>query len=630
MRKWTNIVRAFSVLTFAASLMGCQNESLEKTDEACKVGFYVGEGQTRTIMQPNGLSTVWQSGDKLALWAKNSSGEFSLGNQVFEAYGIDGKRGFFTSTLASVMENDTYTYYCCYPLPKSVDGTSVTFSLPSVQDGKVTGGADIMIADPVQFGPLAALPEPEDHTNMRMRMNRMMHQFRFYIPSDNEVIGEEKIERILLNFPSGVAGTVTLDVADKNVLPVLTESVADIQMNLAEPLGISGDEQQFACLAIAPKQFEEEDPKLYLKAYTDEQIAIFDPISLSNRNFLGGHSTPVRLNVKELVDFAGILEFKLNSNNLGENPVKITFSAESGCNFGDGASNTYVYETGSEIQSGEVIKFKFEEDEDAYMAFSGKSVTVTYESENAIVSEDITMPEITGRGKTSVSMNVPYLLFEDFSCVYKEANNLGNNDYSSSETSQPGDLLDGCMSHTGWNAARYWTTGNCMRINSRHQEVSVKIPFVGTLSFASDHHGRLDSCPLSGIKSGKSVKLHVTFDAGGNTNSGSSLGVTSSAISVAMHQNSGKLDGIPTGKSSYNKDYSTTLADFGDTYETFNIGSDFGDNAFTSTFPTYSLEITGAKSTSRICFYPTLGTDSGIGNAEFNVYIDNIKVKIVK
>ena len=320
----------------------------------------------------------------------------------------------------------------------------------------------------------------------------------------------------------------------------------------------------------------------------------------------------------------------MNSNNLGENLTKITFSAESGCNFGDGASNTYVYESGSELQLGEIIKFKFEEDEDAYMAFSGKSVTVTYESENAIVSEVVTMPAITGRGKTSVSMNVPYLLFEDFSCVYKEGESYGNNSYSDSEREQPGSSLDGCMSHTGWNAARYWTTGNCMRINSRHQEVSVKIPFVGTLSFASNHHGRLDSCPLSGIKSGKTVKLLVTFDAGGNTNSGSSLGITSSAISVARHENSGKLDGIPTGKSSYNKDYSTTLADFGDTFETFSLGSDFGDNDFTATFPTYSAEITGAKSTSRICFYPTLATESGIGNAEYNVYIDNIKVKIAK
>ena len=622
MRNWTIIVRAFSVLALTA-FVGCQAVSLETQQVAHEVGFYAGGGQTRTIMQSNGLSTSWQSGDQLAVWAKNSAGEFSFANQIFKAYGIDGSRGFFTATLNSVMADDTYTYYCCYPAPKAVNGTEVSFDLPAVQDGKVTGGADIMIAEPVQYGPLAALPEPENHTNMRMSMNRMMHQFRFYIPSDNEVIGDAELERIILNFPSGVVGTVTLDVADKTVAPVLTDEVADIQINLAEKLGISGEEPEYACVAIAPKQFEEGD-MLELKAYTEDQIAFFDPIDLCARNFEGGHSTPVRLNVKEMVDYAGIITFTLASNNLGENPNVITLEAPAGCNFGDAGSNVYVYNPGRAIEVGETLTFKFETDEAAYTAFSGQQITVTYDSDNAIVTETLTMPTITQTGKTYASLNVPYLLFEDFSCVYAEGESYGNNSYSQSERDQPGSLLDGYMSHTGWNAARFWVKDGAVRINTRYQCVKV------IMSFASTHYGRLDTPALSAIKSGRQVNLSVSFDAGGYKHTSSSIEISNMKLSVATHTNSGKVDGIPTGATGITSKYDTTVEDIGTTYDSVNIPNDSGDNAFGNIFPSYSASVLGAGSATRICFYPDYTVASGTGNAEFNVYIDNIKVKIVK
>ncbi len=62
----------------------------------------------------------------------------------------------------------TYTYMCCYPVPSSVNGTKATFNLPAVQDGKASGGADIMIATPVEHGPLAPVPDPEDHSGMSL------------------------------------------------------------------------------------------------------------------------------------------------------------------------------------------------------------------------------------------------------------------------------------------------------------------------------------------------------------------------------------------------------------------------------------------------------------------------------
>ena len=179
-----------------------------------EVGINAGRGsQTRTVMLPNGLSAAWEDGDELAVWARNSSGSYILAKQIFKTYGADEAHGFFTSTLASEMPEGEYTYLCCYPAPLSVSGTSLTFNLPAVQDGKASGGADIMIADPVQHGPLAPLADPDDHSNLSLRMNRLMHQFRFWIPEGRNPMGEP-LEEIIMTMPQNIAGTVTADLSN--------------------------------------------------------------------------------------------------------------------------------------------------------------------------------------------------------------------------------------------------------------------------------------------------------------------------------------------------------------------------------------------------------------------------------
>ncbi len=618
-------VHVFSALAAVGLLSSCQEDVCMTQQSEHTVGFYAGGSQTRTSMLPDGLSSIWTEGDQLSLWALNSSGSYTLSNQIFKAYGLDAGRGFFTSTLSEHMPEDTYSYIACYPAPVSVSGSKVTFNLPSVQDGKASSGADIMISDPVQYGPLTAIPEPEDHSGLRMRMNHMMHQFRFFVPEDDQLLGDEKIERILLTFPKGVTGNVTLDVEDPDGPVELTDNQAEVELRLAEPIGVSsGDDYEFACLAFAPVQFDE-GQVLQLKAYTDDKIVFIDPVDLKAKSCASGHSTPVKLRICDVADYAGIIYLNLVTNNLGENPKKITLTAPEGCNWGDGGSNVFVYDPGREIQTGETLAFKFETDESAYTAFSGQPIDILYDSENALLSERLTMPVITGRGMTSLSMTVPYLLFEDFSCIHTEGESYGNNSYSSSEREQPGKSLDSYMSHKGWNAARFWMkAGTCVRINTRYQEVKI------LFTFASTHYGRLDTPQLSGLKDGKSVNLSVIFDAGGNKHSESSLDVLSPSIAVATHSNTGVLNGIPTGTAGLGSNYDTTLADFGTTHEDIPIEDNCGNDAFSSTFTTRTATVNMANCTNRICFYVKYTSKSGIGNNEFNVYIDNIRVKIAK
>lgn len=633
-KKWTRFVRAFSVCTIAATLSACQEDLIEKQQVAHEVGFYAGGVQTRTTMLPNGLSAVWEPGDELAVWAKNSAGEFTLQNQTFKIFGIDGGWASFSTTLSDRMLEGNYTYMCCYPAPLSVDSTKVIFNLPSVQDGKVSGGSNIMIAQPKEYGPLTSIPEPDDLSALSLSLKPIMHQFRYYIPGDDQKIGYEKLQKILIDFPSEVTGRVTLDVSDPNASPLLEDASSSVELQLADPLGKSDSEISYACLALLPQKFEE-GMLMHVKAYTEDKIAYFAPIDLKGKTCLSGHSTPVKLNILELVDYAGIIYVTIGTNNLGENPQIITLTAPEGCNWGDGGSNVYVYNPGREILVGETIAFKFETDVDAYTEFSGKEISITYESENALMSETLTMPEITGRGKTTVSMTVPYLLFEDFSCVYAEGESYGNNDYNTNdERVQPGSTLDACMHHKGWSAARYWTTGNAIRINSRYQLTGVNLGFV-KYSWASTHYGRLDTPPLTCLKSGKNVSLNIEFSAGGYLYS-NKVELSNKTVSVATHNASeAVLDGIPVGSNGISSSYDTTIDDMGTLCGSFTLDKNYGDNAFNSSYETYSVLATDMTSSSRVCFYPNLfpvSKDDAIatGNAEFYVYIDNIKISITK
>ena len=631
-QRWNKWFRTSFVPMMALVLSACHADFRSPVNQPKEVGFYAGGAETRTEMLSNGLSTKWVAGDELAVWARNSSGAFTLSNQIFKTYGLDGARGFFTSELAEPMPEDTYTYYCTYPVPVSVNGTSVTFNLPAVQDGKVTSGADIMIADPVLHGALTPVPDPEDHSGMRMSMNRMMHQFRFYIPEGNTVIGEEELHKIMLTFPSDVAGKVTYDLADMDAAPALSESTGSLELQLAEPLGISGATPEYSCLALVPSSFAEGDV-LQLKAYTEDKIAYFDPIDLQARTFEAGHSTPVRLNVKELKEFAGILTFTLSVNNLGENPNVITFKAPEGCNFGDGGSNVYVYDPGREIQVGETISFKFEEDVQAYMAFSGKPIDVSYDSEHAVMKETVTMPAITQSGKTDASLTVPYLLYQDFSGILKDGESYGNNSYASDERTQPGVSLDGIIPENGWNAARFWMKpdGGAVRINMRYQMVRIGIGSFG-ISFTTSHYGRLDTPPLAALKDGAVANVRVYFDAGANVNTGSNDDAESgnmTFISLTTHEHaSNPINGVGTGTGE-----SGDLADFGvQYYKSAAMPNAYGADDFLNTYPTHTVTGVEANRTTRLCFYPSSAfIKEGLGiNAEFNVYIDNIKVQIAK
>ena len=190
--------------------------------------------------------------------------------------------------------------------------------------------------------------------------------------------------------------------------------------------------------SIFPTSFDASD-SFSIKVYSTTKIGTTEPISLGGRTFAGGHSTPVRILLSDVRDYARI-RFTVSANNLGENADAVRLAAPEGCVWGDG-STIYEYRPGHEITTGETFNIVFE-DTDAYRAFSGKDVTVTFDTEHVDASQTVRMPDMSSSLIAEISASIPYLLYEDFSGV--ESFNSGDK-YSTSNmgSKSPKAFLDG-------------------------------------------------------------------------------------------------------------------------------------------------------------------------------------------
>ena len=597
-----------------------------------EVGLFAGGVQTRTEMLQNGLSAIWSDDDKIAIWAVGSGGGYTLSNQVFEAYGLDGKRGYFTSVLSSPMPDGIYTYYCSYPTPVSVKGNILEFILPSVQDGKASGGADIMVATPVSHNALTALPEVEDHSSMSLEMNRMMHQFRFWVPAEDTKLNGAAIERMELIFPIPVAGNVQLDVSDPTYAPVLESGNTGITLDLKEPL--SSSRQNYACAALVPVTFAQ-GQYLEIKAYTSDKIVEIDPVDLRAKTCLAGHSTPVMLIVKSVKDYPYQLTFKVAANYLGEDVGSIRLEAPSGCVWPGQNSNVLTYSPEYKISAGEEFVLRFE-DQAQYMAFSGKTISVTYDSENAVTRETLVMPDLSANDKVNISLTVPYLFYEDFSAIPSFDDGHDNPKVGTSSDTYKGitELSSKSSALSGWYGTRIGgQSGTSIRICCRYEHV---------LLAGAYYKGRVYTPFLSNIKDGKDVKLSVSFRYGSDRNERDPLlgsppdkspvmyfGVNTQDYVTNPDENEGDIIDQITGLiggSGYASNVPTSLSPMV-------IKGEYlpkTGGSYTSFAGTKTVTIDNVDNGMRLAWIVSTDNSSSNTNANYWLYLDDIKVSIAK
>lgn len=603
MNIFNKIVSVAVSLSLLAACSTSHDESANSQPLPVEVGFELSGAATRTTIGDDGETTRWVEGDKLSLWAKDASGNYAVQNATFALryFSTEYDKAYFAATIAAMAEGE-YTYYLSYPLPKAVEGTKATYSLSASQSGKYEGGHDIMIAEPVVAEALTSAKRVELNTVMR----HQMHALKITIPEKASNFAS-KIHSIEVTFPCAVVGDMTLDVADLNTEPAYTNTSNTITVKSDEGFDVGSDIWVFVLPGTVSG-----DVSYKITGFEQRSEVATYPFE---RELQAGHVTPIRMAMPPFEKYTAF-HFSIGENYLGEDFNFFTLYDNNGTNMGTyhrNAENRYTFE------------YKGEFDVTPY---NNSNWTLVFDSENAVVENKVNMGELRPYFSNNIApVDIPYLLFENFENV-SVSESYGDNSYSSSEREQPGKSLDGAMPTNGWNAARYWLKPGAMRINTRCQCVKVFV------AFASSHYGRMDTPQLwdgsRGIKPGKSVDVKLQFDAAMNRHTSSSLTVTEAGIAVATHTNANNpIDGIPTGTSGLGSSYSTTLADFGTTWFQQPLAETAGDNAFGATFPTYSTDFK-VSSDSRICFYPTLKCNDGIGNTEINVYIDNIKLQIAK
>ena len=596
-----------SVIATLALLAGCirttdENATVEAAKSELSIGLPI--GISRTAIDADGKAT-WTPGDTFALWAEAADGGYALEALRFRMmyYWHSRQSAVFTSITDGVAEGD-YTYYAVAPMPTSQSGKVATFNIPAEQEGGTFNGAyDVMVAAPL-FGEAVVLDRVN---NLALDFSHKMHTLKVNIAENNLGCG---ISQLRFTFPTNVTGNVSVDITDPSTPATLEQGSKNVYINTAE----SVDKDGTAWGVIFPQEVTED--VTFTAIGVDGRESCSKKISFS-KVCREGHITPLAITVPAM---KATLRFSIGNNYLGEKIQTMTITDHTGANFvfPYNEKNIYDYTVDSS-------------DPTVFDHYEGKTFTATFESANAIVSTTFTMPSALSNGMNVIAaLNVPYLFFEDFSCIHTAGESYGDNDLASSERNQPGASLDSYMDHKGWNAARFMLgVGTCPRINARYQQVGITWPV--KYEFLSTHHGRLDTPAISNLKDGAKVKIRIQFDAGGVEYRGNYTNKEALTVNLTSHESTASvIDGIPTGATGINSSYDTTIADFGTKLFSAILTASYNTSSFGSTFPTHSAEILNVTKKTRFCFFPeSTFTMSGITNNEVAFYIDNIRISIV-
>ena len=576
--------RIFLILTtLSLLLVSCEQiDSPAVPEGKVRVTIKSGSDMSRTSVAANGLSTTWRSEDQIAVWASNGSNNV-LNAHPFKVYYSIGNYAEFTADINPMGEGE-FSYYSTHPVPASVSGTTAMFPLESVQQGSFDGTNDILVAYPATGKAL----ENED-AEVSLKYKHKMHTLRMFVPDNVEGMGEP-IRRIDITFPTEVVGDVSVDYTSATAPATLSNGSKIVSIEIPEGLSPSSDDnRQYAYAIVFPATMNESD-QITFAVRTDN---FHSAQTFAARTLSEGGSTPVRLTCTP--DLSSILRFSIKDNFLGEDPTKVTIKAAIGEVVIDCATtfDKYGY---------------YDLDVTDLDGLAGQPITVTYESENAIVTQSLTLPNYEAGKLTDVELTVPYLLFEDFSGISPFESNTY--EFTAFNYNPSAIKLDN-YGLTGWTGARIGGGANA--------NIRIACRFETGIGSAKSYKGRCDSRPLSQLKAGKSVKLNVSYDYAADLHEeiGSGGAVTFWAGTTTT---SGAIKGdvgitkVVLGESTLSTDGPCAK------------GSWYGNTPNTQTYT-----VDGCGSTTRLSW--RVGTNrkaSLAGRGYYWLYIDNVKVSIAK
>lgn len=496
-RIWTTLC----ILTLTASSCsqpaetGMGNAPLRVT-----IGSEPGIGmEVRTALEDDGFTVRWVKGDRIALWSINETDQAQFSAVPFFLYSFNEtyRSAKFTGTIEPMPEGN-YTYCALSPVPESTEGTKGIYTIPAMQDGAFHSEWDVMTAATVTG---EALQEGDNSGAINLAFTHKMHLLEIRIPENR--LGEP-VKGLEITFPVPVAGTFKVDAANPDAEPELINGNNTLTIELPTP--VEANEVVYA--TIAPVEIDKSLPvSLLAFGETGQSRAIRIP----GKNFAEGHYTPIAFTVPEMEMIYTKLVFSLNGTGeatLGEKVERFTVTGPEGCDVGNG-TNSCSFEVNEAGKYEIVFRHEFAD------GLSGETFTVSYESENAVVSDTFTMPPLKAETSNPIpALDIPYLFEEKFDELTSDGGSFSFHDNAKTG----GVNLDGSTEAIsletyglpGWTAARVGgENGKCIRICCRTEHGA---------AYATRYHGRADSPALSGIKAGKTVAIEVTFDYGGGYN----------------------------------------------------------------------------------------------------------------
>lgn len=590
---------------------------------------------TRTSLGEDLMTTNWSNDDKIYLWGFSTY----LGTTIYENcefslkwYGTELNDAIFignAQTVNTINTNYDLIYFAVYPEPISVSGTTVTYNLPDIQNGKYGDGEyDIMYAGPEYFDAFV----DGEKSDLTMSFNHLMHSLYITVPEGRNLLNDP-ISSLEISFPTDVVGDLSFSVTGKDVggyvitgdpAVTLSNGASVIEVQFDEPL----QEGESMWVFINPTSI---NGTVEFRAVGESGLLSQTISTTINKDMLAGSVTPITLTIPEQTDYY-VIGVDIDENNLGEDPTMITFTAPSGALFSNG-TNTFTAEYS--IEKSCLLEFA---EKYAYI-FDGGTIEVSFDSPNAITTASISCSNLSSDVINYYNVSVPYLLYEDFATINTYSSNDNPSVGSATISTGDKDVIDLStvgLSTSGWTATRTGgESGNSVRIAARYEN---------GVDIVTMSPGRIDSPSLSKIKSGCTPNVTVKYNfKGGRYSKYNSFYYNSFLDWGYTWYNGGDGDGY------YQHGYTTDQSISGGSEEIDNVvgtsmlldntggGASSSTQSFTITVSdatTASFEIPGATSSTRASWKVTtdMSYDAGLdgygANGNFWLYLDNVVVSI--
>ena len=566
-----------------------------------------GVTSTRATLDEN-LDLRWQRGDRITLMAYDGAEQIFSKEASFWATLTDnssvGSQGYFKAKFDTTAEADALTAIeqmvdgKCYAVSPvrgvTIEGTTATMTIPSVQNGEYGSAPDFMTARSNSISTLKLCtggstgseynPSESDYINdIDLVFTHHTHAFRVTIPHNN--LGTEVV-RAYVKFPFAVAGDVTVDYTTGEVVSVNNTSDL-IVVEFAEPKS-SGDEFWVFINGVERNggvdiRFQTADG-----TYTERRVASF-----TQKNWVAGAISKVKLSVPVAAKITEISCTVDDYSRLGEPVTDLHLNLASGYYFTDYSTSSSVAINSSNNTISTTFKIFSDLIDDG---FRSSNHYLTFESQNALVPavDPVVFGSAIDAGKmNSYNLVAPYLLEQNF-------NNAATIDSDAASAEMSGVLA-------GWTGSRFGV-----------DKALMLHVYQGTSTSSIDNkRARIDSPMFTTLKPTANVSLKVVCNYGGTTAKGtlSNAKIMQSVLEIGTSSIGGVVE--------YTEDLDAVF-----------FSADAGsDGSYSNTPSTATVTMTNCTANHRLAWRGTFRNHSGsswsvITAAHVYVYVDNVKVSI--